>query len=436
MLADTYTSNNDIDFWSQSGVFVFTTIGNLLLYRICWAIAVYVWSKYEVSYISVLSLSNNKPNFTAILTHLLSLLFVYFIILLLFYRATTVGSVLYGSFLGYAAPLVLLGASILYQAYEYFFLYGGSKCSRGVFSRKVIRNCLKAPFVAVNFRDVFAADILTSFTRISQDSLYMSCWVVSGAFLVPHDSPSNEAISTNTNFGSNYMQCTNSTMGTVASLSQVIPLLIRTFQCLRGFRDANFVLFPNSCNAIKYILSILVVVVNLPGLNLAKAIFYPIVVVRTLYKWWWDVIMDWGLLSSWSLNRRIFLRPNLMYPKMWVYHICILVDLALRFVWVLSLLPLEYSVAFLGNRLTFFLGSLEILRRSMWSIFRVEWEHVKLLNQNKPGYLPNRFLRQNEFRHKKELTSTIRDLSQIGDCETTIPNEMLMANVDGNENEI
>eukprot|EP01031_Cornospumella_fuschlensis_P040655 gene40655-49568_t len=42
-ISDSTTVNNDLDFWNQAGLFVFTTIGNFLLYRLTWAFNVYLW---------------------------------------------------------------------------------------------------------------------------------------------------------------------------------------------------------------------------------------------------------------------------------------------------------------------------------------------------------------------------------------------------------
>ncbi len=38
-----------------------------------------------------------------------------------------------------------------------------------------------------------------------------------------------------------------------------------------------------------------------------------------------------------------------------------------------------------GNKLSFFLASVEILRRSMWGLLRVEYEHIKFINKKTPG---------------------------------------------------
>ncbi len=120
--------------------------------------------------------------------------------------------------------------------------------------------------------------------------------------------------------------------------------------------------------------------------------------------------MDWGLCerlpqSIWELvdvfsyaQKKMFLREKLMFPSLPAYYFCIVIDLILRFFWVLSLLPPATLGGLIGTQLSFFLGSVEIARRSMWGILRVEFEHLKLLNQRAPGFLSNAVL-HNEKLH-------------------------------------
>ncbi len=93
------------------------------------------------------------------------------------------------------------------------------------------------------------------------------------------------------------------------------------------------------------------------------------------------------LTASWnnmSMKDPPFLRTYLIYPSIWWYYLAIVADLVLRFMWVVVLMP------GVGPHLSLFLGTIEIVRRSMWGLFRVEREHlVRLLNQtqNEPAYM-------------------------------------------------
>ncbi len=412
-ILDTNTIHEDLNFWDQPGLYVYTTIGNLLLYRVFWWVNIAIWAKYDVNYISILQLSDVKPNLLLVADQTATLLALYFIDLLIFYRANTSYSSLDNTFLSFSSPIVLVGLAILYQWYEYLFLFGDERISRGLFNKQVIRNCFSAPFVKVTFRDNYSADVLTSFTRILADSLYASCWVMSGSFVHPTSADSGSGNSAHS-FGSDYMHCTGNTMFLLAGYVQIVPLFIRMLQCCRNLYDATpnwrqFSLYPQGFNAIKYLLSILVVLatVDTVGLGFTSTEFNLfLIVVTTLYKWWWDVAMDWGLFdvmprSPWDLmnintftENHMFLRKSLMYPSALFYYICIILDLVLRFMWVLSLLPPEMFGSFVGYQLKLFIGSMEILRRCMWGILRVEYEHLKMLRNKTPGFLSNRFLRR------------------------------------------
>ena len=68
-----------------------------------------------------------------------------------------------------------------------------------------------------------------------------------------------------------------------------------------------------------------------------------------------------------------FLRDVLGYKQAWVYYAAMLIDPVLRFNWIFYVIfsdELQHSAV-----LSFFVGFSEILRRGMWSLFRVENEH-------------------------------------------------------------
>jgi hypothetical protein len=397
----TYSSviTDSFEFWTQPGLFVYTMIGNLLLYRFAWAANIFVWSKMGINYISALQLSNSKPNLLLVTNQTASLLLLYFINLMVFCVANMGDSIWFGTYLSYGCPFILLLVSIVYQIYESMFLFGNKHISRGVFGMKVFKNMLIAPFAVVRFRDVFVADVLTSFNRVIADTLYASCWIFSGSFATPYDVDGDRA--TSTNFGTSFLNCSNHNMVYVVSFLQLLPLMTRTLQCFRGIYDASGNPYPQGYNAVKYLLSIFVVYVGLFHNN-NLPFYYSTIVLATVYKWWWDVVMDWGLCEilplslqdalnwrNYSSQGKLFLRSRLMFPSVLVYYISIFVDLVLRFLWVMSLLPPDALGDLGGYKLSFFLGSMEILRRSMWGILRVEYEHLKLIKQHVPGILSN-----------------------------------------------
>lgn len=409
-----------MNFWQQPSIYVYTTIFNLLLYRLFWAIDIAVWVKFGVNYISILELANIKPNLLFVINQTTSLMLLFFLSLLIFYRANATKETLDNSFVSYGSPLTLLLSSIAIQIVQMCIYNHKHDSSRGLFNRRVIINMLSAPLVALTFRDAYGADVLTSFNKVIADSLYAFCWVASGSFIekMPSKDIATVQLQQSSHFGSDYLQCKGPDMVLAVSILQLIPLITRLLQCLRGIYESNGKLFPFAFNAWKYLLSIFVVLFSIEGFQISNEVYLFLVIMTTIYKWWWDVAMDWGLLDtmpqSWKefcqismfAHRKYLLRTSLMYPHPAIYYFCIVLNLFLRFVWVLSLAPMSYLGGLVGGKLSLLMGSVEIIRRSIWGIFRLEWEHVKLLKNATPGFLPSHILRAHEWSHKYGSSSS------------------------------
>ena len=102
-------------------------------------------------------------------------------------------------------------------------------------------------------------------------------------------------------------------------------------------------------------------------------------VSSSLYSFCWDVYMDWGL----GRREYDFLGPRLMFPRKSQYYTVICADLVLRFMWVLTLIPPQSGANFeLPAYLTAISMTVELFRRTIWSLFRLEHEH----RQNTEGF--------------------------------------------------
>jgi hypothetical protein len=121
--------------------------------------------------------------------------------------------------------------------------------------------------------------------------------------------------------------------------------------------------WPHSFNALKYVLSMVVVLFGLgqptspadPNYALYRAIYISLLVVSTLYSYWWDVTQDFGLFKilptlkdirnmatgNWSrLPNNLFLRPLLIYKQhKYRYYVAMVLNLILRAMWTVSLIP-------------------------------------------------------------------------------------------------
>ena len=81
--------------------------------------------------------------------------------------------------------------------------------------------------------------------------------------------------------------------------------------------------------------------------------------------------MDWNLLQPHS--RYPLLRSNLAFEDVWpVYYAAMLINVLLRFSWVIYLLPGPASVSLRS----FIVALLEMFRRWQWNFVRLENEHL------------------------------------------------------------
>jgi hypothetical protein len=144
---------------------VYTSVGNFFFYKFTWALNVFMWGKYNVNYISVLQLNNIKTNVMQIMNQVASYILLFFVNVLLYYHANCPGNPLYNTSLRYACPVILLVSVAIFAAYE-ATQKAHKRQSLGIFSPRMLNTFLLAPFVDATFRDIYAADTLTSFTKV------------------------------------------------------------------------------------------------------------------------------------------------------------------------------------------------------------------------------------------------------------------------------
>jgi xenotropic and polytropic retrovirus receptor 1 len=106
-----------------------------------------------------------------------------------------------------------------------------------------------------------------------------------------------------------------------------------------------------------------------------RALWLAVACIATLYALAWDIKMDWGLLS-WDPQCRL-LRRRRMFRFTWFYYTCIAVNTVLRGAWVLTVSPETFHLDGMRKDLLLALvGALEVVRRGLWNIIRIEFEHV------------------------------------------------------------
>lgn len=93
----------------------------------------------------------------------------------------------------------------------------------------------------------------------------------------------------------------------------------------------------------------------------------------------WDLFMDFSLIQPNS--RHLLLRDILALKTRWVYYFILVADPILRFAWI-------FYAIFTHNTqhstvISFMVSFMEVIRRGMWALFRVENEHCANVSQYK-----------------------------------------------------
>ncbi|KAK5951119.1 Xenotropic and polytropic retrovirus receptor 1 [Knufia fluminis] len=251
-------------------------------------------------------------------------------------------------------PVVLFGITLIIMALPFKVLYYHAR-KWWAFSNFRL---LFAGLYPVEFRDFFLGDMYTSETyAMSQIEVF---------FCVYGNDWNNPA------------QC-NSSHSMLLGFFTTLPAIWRFAQCVRRYKDSgNW--FPHLANCAKYTGNILYYMtlslyrlhIHTESARAYKIVFIVFAALNALYCSFWDIAMDWSLGNFFSKHKG--LRDHLAYRRKWVYYAAIVFDIVLRHQWILYAIfteDLQHSSA-----VSFFVALAEVLRRGVWTLFRVENEHT------------------------------------------------------------
>ncbi|CCK69919.1 Syg1p KNAG_0D01680 [Huiozyma naganishii CBS 8797] len=223
-----------------------------------------------------------------------------------------------------------------------------------------------APFSPSEFGDFFLGDIICSLTYSMGDIATFFCIYTTDD---------------ETMCGSSHSRA----MGVMSCL----PSLWRCLQCLRRYADSGDS-FPHLANAFKYTLGI--------GYNAALCAYRlanhsksrrtPFIVFGAFNAFAtsiWDLVIDWSLFQpskrNWFLRNDLYLAGKRNWrdgsyssKRKLVYYFAMIWDVLIRFQWIVWAVAPETIQQ--SAYTSFILGFVEVLRRFIWVIFRVENEHV------------------------------------------------------------
>ena len=232
----------------------------------------------------------------------------------------------------------------------------------------------------VPFVDVFFADALCSLSKVFFD------W---GILLHMAANPGP-------------MQATTQTI-LIPSALAAVPYLIRARQCLVMYTVDRLKKDPKRyahlANALKYSTSIFPLCLSAysktQGIEREKELEVYLVMllaINAFYALYWDIVMDWGMMQNpasmvgcavvdseknHSCTHGL-LRSRLRFG-VGMSALIMVADCILRFSWVLR----WYSKTHFPSDDSFVLCTqfLEVFRRAIWNLLRVEWEHLKQSRQ-------------------------------------------------------
>ena len=221
------------------------------------------------------------------------------------------------------------------------------------FVRQSAWRILRSPFSSVYFIDFFIADQLTSLFIIIVGFGQSLC-----GFIHRADS-----------------DCDSDSMVLFMNILKILPFWWRFAQCVRRWHDDREQLH-HLVNGGKYLSSIITVLIVSLEQHYVGSI--PLSVLRlsfgavsTLYAFWWDLRMDWGLGDGDKQSGHRFLRKELRFPPL-AYYMAISSNFVFRISWAFALFPSAANLHYFNLPL----AAVEILRRCIWNVFRLENEHL------------------------------------------------------------
>ena len=192
----------------------------------------------------------------------------------------------------------------------------------------------------------------------------------------------------------------------IPSFCAALPYLIRARQCLIMFTVGKLKRDPHKhhhlMNAFKYSTSMYPLILSAylktfpseADTSALEQTLTVLLIINASYSLYWDIVMDWGMMqdplkvvqatcavSGMPSNNKghrnsclsVCLRPSLRFG-LTLTVLIVIADSFLRFGWVLKFVPRLFPSHDAFVLCTQFL---EVFRRAIWNLLRVEWEHIK-----------------------------------------------------------
>ncbi|KAH0558625.1 hypothetical protein GP486_004724 [Trichoglossum hirsutum] len=166
----------------------------------------------------------------------------------------------------------------------------------------------------------------------------------------------------------------NSSHSRLLGFFSTLPGIWRGLHCIRRYYDTGNA-FPHLVNGSKYTFTILYyMTASLYRIHKSPqmmALFIACASLNSTICSIWDLLMDWSLGNPYAHHP--FLRDVLGFKRVWIYYAAMILDPILRFNWIFFIIfadDIQHSTL-----LSFVVSFSEVIRRGIWTIFRMENEH-------------------------------------------------------------
>ena len=324
---------------------------------------VYFWNKSNISYKVIFKFDNHFSTVIEICKRASFFTFILFASTLIYIikRANIpLVSNIFMSIPSHILPLICWGTLIFYIffPFEGIFNYEGR-----IYLHQLFAESMGSFLLKTDFRHVWFIDQMTTFISTMRDMEYTLC------YYAYYDAPLYAIID----------HCSK-TRGIYLFIA-FFPNMLRILQCLKQIYDTKKK-FPQVYNIIKYFLNIIVACLSFfwPTFPFLHPVWFIFTFISSCYSFAWDIKMDFGLLQK---GKNYPLRDKLYYKKKYYYYIVSILDFFFRFLWLITLSPEVINAFIRPESLSIILSSVEIFRRGMWNLIRVEYKHFEISKEFK-----------------------------------------------------
>ncbi|CAD8094817.1 unnamed protein product [Paramecium primaurelia] len=385
---------------------MFRGIGLMILYYWSLIFCVYCWIKGNVGYRSIFNFQYHSSSINQLIKRAALITLLYFTVLIISLQKELyleeendkkqylldyiTDKIAYDPAIG---PLVLWIIMMLYMIWpsKKYLNAKGRK-----YFWKIVYTSILAGFFDCPFVNGWSTDQLLSLVLMLKDFGYTVCFYIK-YFQNISDYQSQATCGDPKNLQIGLIVC-------------LIPIFLRFVQLGRCFYDAGKITKDDIFVVLIYVEVTMVNVFSYLSQFGNSYFIVWIISFCTLacHAYFWDVKKDWGLFQINSNHKH--LRNQLAFKPIF-YYIAIVFEFFLRFAWILSISPNMASIIHIWSPLfSLIMAILELCRRTVWNIFRIENVHIQNMGDFKAVYpiqLPfESLIDQQSYVNIKELRKT------------------------------